>query len=451
MVISYFFPPLGGGGVQRTLKFVKYLSKFNWQSLVLTAKNTGYHARDNTLLSDVPKGTNVTRSFTIEPNIVSSFARFILKLLLSFKNKKLAINRSDVPENLNVSRKRKIKDFLLSLYQTFFFPDDKIGWLPLAFFHAYKIRTNVELIYTTSPPHSVQLIGLFMKIKSKKPWVVDFRDPWSQSSYLFYWKFLRKFSQYLERLVLNKADHIIVASHGIKREFFQIHKNIPKRKISVITNGYDPDDFSDINNRNYRKRKFIISHTGTIYGERSLSIFIGILIEWIKENPIIEKKFEFQQVGTVGIDEGKKIKNQINSSGFSGLFKTYGYLNHKKTIQILKESTLLILINSDDETGKVTLPGKLFEYIALKKPILALVPDGEAQQLIDETGCGVVVNPNKPDKIKEILSKLYKYYSTGTLSNHFKFKNVDRFDREKLTGELVRILNTVTNLYNSSR
>jgi glycosyltransferase involved in cell wall biosynthesis len=413
LMIVYYFPPLSGGGVQRPLKFAKYLPQFGWSPIILTVKNPDWHyAIDNDLTKDIPKSSKVIKTKMFK----STWFYYILNPLRIHKLDKI------------------ISKYLIQ-------PDNQIGWIPLAYLNAKKLisQNKVKCIYTTSGPFSSHIIGYLLKKRTNIPWVADFRDEWvDQPGLDFASRFHKKLHFNLEEKIVKNADKIISTSSELCKMINKHYNSY--EKFTTITNGYDPDDFAlypKYNCELSKKDKFIVSFVGTFHTGIHPKLMIKAINSLINEKKISKNKITIRLVGA---NDPGQVK--ILDSHKICTFKNY--VSHKKAIDYLFKSNLLLLLLSD-KRGKAIIPGKVFEYMASERPILALVPPkGEVAKIIEDTQTGTVVKFNDLIKIKEVF---LEYYINWLYAKHIHKPNrdkVEKFNRQNLTKDLSQILNEIS-------
>lgn len=403
LIITYYWPPSGGAGVQRWLRFSKYLPQLGWEPVILTVdpKFATYPAIDNSLENEVPPSIVVCRTRAIDWFSI-------------YNRDKSKIPSSGFANKNDNSLKEKLSRFIRG---NFFIPDPRRGWNKYAFKKACEIieTSGINNIITTSPPHSSQLIGL--KLKKKYPgikWISDLRDPWTDIYYYeqFYPTFLsKKIDLWYEKRVLKSADRIITVGPSLKTLYESKIEGI-NNKIDVITNGYDDDDFTDISS--YEPSRFIITYVGTLSDKYPLEGLLEALAR-IKKNNI---DFLVRFVGTVPEKIKQKIKTEITDSSIEFI----PYSPHDDAIKFMLNSSLLLLVIPEYENNRNIITGKIFEYIASGKPILCLGPlDGDAASIISQNDFGkcfsyrdtiniesfilsVIANPGRPQSGTEQFS-----------------------------------------------
>ena len=439
LIISYHFPPMGGGGVMRALKFSKYLPQFGWIPIILTA-NSSPLFRDESLLNDLDPRIKIIRTS------LSQFTKlkysFIRKLISSRKPTNIKKNEGVDLSNIIV----KILTYLNNkIEKAFFIPDIYILWRRKAVSEAQKIikEEKIDLLFTTSPPHSIQLIGKIISEKTGIPWISDFRDDWINNP-LFTNKFI--IQKYLgakqEKSVINNTNKIITATESIKQDMLKRHAGrLRDNNVTVITNGYDPDDFNNEGSiLPLNKNRLTFSYYGNIGGTRSsLPLLEGIRIAKEKNKHLINDIV----INFIGIFGDSK-KHWYKSIGDSVNF--ISPLNHTECIKNMKRSDILLLILNYNEGGGGVLTGKIFEYIASKKPIFAIIPKGTTQEFIKNENLGFVADYHNPNEIAEAITDIYQQWKNNKLVTSASKKILSKYDRKELTRKLSQEFNTTLKL-----
>jgi glycosyltransferase involved in cell wall biosynthesis len=425
LIITYYWPPSGGAGVQRWLKFVKYLREFGVEPIVLTVDNdyASYPITDSSLFEEIPEGIKVFYTKSKEP----------FSIYKSLSGKK-DIPHSGFANEIKVSLLQKIMRFIRG---NLFIPDARKGWNKFAYKKAKQLilEHNITTIITTSPPHSTQLIGSKLKDDLKIKWVADLRDPWTDIYYykqLYHTAFAKKIDSSYEKKVLTQADKIIVVSKIIKDQFLNKIPDIDNTKFSVIPNGFDELDFDDLGK--YEKSNFMITYTGTISNEYHIESFLNAIKRLTKE--INENQIILRFVGVVS----DNYKNFIHDIGLSEITEYKGYVEHKKSVEYLQQSTVLFLAIPDVKNNGGILTGKLFEYLGAKKPIIGIGPvNGEAAMIIKECGAGKMFDYNDENNIYAYLLNLFQKWNSGENIN-IKNEQVKIYTRKHLTKELSSLM-----------
>jgi glycosyltransferase involved in cell wall biosynthesis len=432
LVIAYYFPPAGGGGVQRTVKFVKYLSRFGWQPFVLTAGSTSYATKDKDLLKDVPEEATIFR-------INSLITR---KRSNTFRQKSLLDTSTSARGG-----ERHVKGLKNRLFWTFrdvlLIPDAHLEWVPFALFAGLKVinRHNIDAIYTTGGPFSTFLAGYILHKMTRTPWVADFRDAWMQCSYrMWESRFRRDVEQHLEHTVVKSADRVIVVSQPMREYFLKTYPEVSPSKFEIIPNGFDPDDFRGLDFE--KPEKFTICYTGRIglemYSPESFLRALSLLIE---EREEVRDNI---QVVFSGLFEDR-CRAFISQLGLENVIRIDGYLPHREAVRRQKMAHLLLLICTADQGGEEILTGKLLEYLNHGTTILALISrQTEAARLIRQTRSGSVIEPQKVNMIKQALWIYYQQYKErNVLVKSIPDSILQRYNRIHLTNQLAGQLDNI--------
>jgi len=420
LIITYYWPPAGGPGVQRWLKFVKYLPVFNIEPVVYIPENPNYPIVDESLNSEVSKDVTIIKHPIKEP--------YKLAGLFSKKSSK-TISKGIISEEKKQSLIEKV---LLYVRGNYFIPDARKSWVKpsVEFLSEYIKKHQIQTIITTGPPHSLHLIGLQLKERLGVKWVADFRDPWTT---IGYHKQLRLTNaskakhKALEKQVLTTADQIIVTSFTTKKEFQQL----TKQPIEVITNGYDKESVDKFE----MDSKFTMSHIGSLLSKRNPEVLWKVLSEFISENDQFSKDFQLNFIGFIS----DSVLHSLKTSNLSSYVNNVGYVSHKEAITYQKKSQIVLLIEINSEETKCIIPGKLFEYMASNRPIIALGPKGsDVEKIITETNTGNYFNYEDYDSLKRIILEHYKAYQNNTLQVHPI--GLQKYSRKSLTEALSKLL-----------
>ncbi|MBC5992141.1 glycosyltransferase family 4 protein [Pontibacter cellulosilyticus] len=429
LYISYYWPPSGGPGVQRGLKFCKYLPEFGVQPSVLTVdeKQASYPLLDKTFENEIPEGLEVYRTATSEP----------------FEYYKKLSGKKEIPYSgfANQSSKDTFMDKVFKFVRgNLFIPDARVGWNKHAVAKADELLAGgkYKLILTTSPPHSSQLIGLKLKQKYNLPWIADLRDPWTNIHYydqLYHTALAKRLDQKYERQVMEQADAILVTSEDTKRLFLNKPASINPDKIHVIPNGYDEADFIFLSKP--PKDTFLITYTGTITESYNIDVFLKVIANLLSTHSEINYKLRF--VGKVS--DG--VKKQIEKAGVLGITEFVPYVPHQEAIKYLMESTLLLLSIAEADADQANIPGKLFEYLASNKPIVALGPVHSAMDhIIDECGAGRLFHYTAYELMLDHMTQMSKAWKINP-NLDLPFINHSRFSRKALTEELAKVIKSL--------
>lgn len=419
LIITYYWPPAGGPGVQRWLKFVKYLRDFNVEPVVYIPKNPNYPIVDDSFMDEVPSGITIYAHKIREP--------YRLANLFSKKAKRIS---SGIIQQKNQSLTEKL---LLWVRGNFFIPDARKFWVgpSVRFLSDIIKKEQVDTIITTGPPHSVHLIGEALKERLKVHWVADFRDPWTNIGYHKKLKLSarsEKKHQDLEKRILGNADRIVVTSMTTGKEF----EGMTRTPITIITNGYDTTASTGPITLD---EKFTISHIGSMLTGRNPENLWKALSELIKTNAAFKAAVQLQFIGVISAD----ILDTINSYGLEPYTKVLGYVPHEKALLNQRSSQVLLLTEINAKETQGIIPGKLFEYMNAKRPIFGIGPKNwDVATLVAETKTGAIFDYDASIELKNVLLNWFKQYQVGQL--HVSSVKTEQYSRRELTKKLAEIL-----------
>ena len=427
LVIVYYWPPCGGSGVQRWVKFVKYLQQFGWEPTIITTKDGDYPILDQSLLKEIPANIKIIRTKT--PVFKNIFKKFVGK-------------QSNIPYgSLKIQKSDSwLQKLLINIRINFIIPDLRKIWNKNAFkAAAMELKTNkYDLIITSGPPHSTHLVGLKLKQKFKVKWVADFRDPWTD---IHYYENVNRLAistfidKALEKKVLKNCDKLITVSPRLKQVFENKHSKID---CKVIYNGFDEPDFSNI--RTEKKEKFVLSYIGNFKDNQNINMLWEAIAQLLN-NSEFSKDFILELTGRVSDNIILSLKqcNLWNNT------KIEGYVTHKEAIQRMKNASVLLFIIPQAKSNNGILTGKLFDYLASGSPFLSIGnPEGDAAKILHKTKAGPMINYSAKKEIEHYLFKLYENWKQDKLVNFEPCKDeINKFNRKSLTKELVEVLEKI--------
>ncbi len=423
LIVSYYWPPAGGPGVQRWLKFVKYLPDFGYEPHVYIPENPTYPLIDEKLLSEVSENAIIVKNKIFEPY---AFASVFLK------KKTKDISSGIIP---NKKKQSFVEKAMLWIRGNVFIPDARVFWVKpsVNYLKKYLVENNIDTVITTGPPHSLHLIGLQLKKEMQINWITDFRDPWTTIGYhkeLKLSNWAAKKHKSFEKEVLNSCNSIIVTSPTTKKEF----EAITSKPISVITNGYDVEKSIP----KAKDEKFTLAHIGSLLSERNPIVLWEVLSELVSENALFASYFELKLIGAVSNEVILAIKEH-NLEQYMNLL---GYVSHEKALQEQKSSQVLVLIEINSPETKCIIPGKLFEYMVSDRPILALGPVGaDFEQIIKSTNTGTFFTYEEKEVLKCQISMYFEAFLNKNLNVHAV--GLQKYSRKSLTGNLVQLLDSI--------
>ncbi len=421
LIITYYWPPAGGPGVQRWLKFVKYLPDFNIQPIVYIPENPTYPIIDEGLKSEVSEKAIILKNKIFEPYGLASFFG---------KNKTKKISSGIIP---NQKKQSFLEKTLLWIRGNIFIPDARLLWVKpsVKYLKKYIEENNIDTIVTSGPPHSLHLIGLQLKKDLNLKWFADFRDPWTTIGYHKALKLsssAEKKHKELELEVLDSADTIIVTSKTTKTEF----QALTSKPIEVITNGYDVEKIE----RQPLDDKFTLAHIGSFLSERNPMILWQALQELVSENADFKNDFRLKLIGATS----QEVIDTISEFKLKDYIQNLGYISHQEAVEHQRKSQVLLLIEINSQDTKSIIPGKLFEYMVSERPIIAIGPkDSDFAEIIASTNTGVFFTYDEKEKLKALLLKYYLEYQNKNLNVHAV--GLQHYSRKSLTQQLVQILN----------
>ena len=419
LIITYYWPPSGGSGVQRWLKFSKYLRDFNIEPVIYTIDNPSYPIKDTSLESEVPLGLEVLKQPIFEPNsFLSIFGNNKKKESAGFLN----------PNPTLLGR------FFQYVRANYFIPDARKFWIKpsVKFLSNYLKNNEIEVVITTGPPHSMHIIGLALRDKFKIKWISDFRDPWTEIDYFQQLPLTKKANKkhhQLEQEVLEKSDMVIVVGETMKKKFLKHNHN-----IEVLTNGFDSYENSltielDSN--------FSITHVGLMNADRNPTILWEVLYEISSENIDFKNNLRIKFIGKIDdtVIQDIQVFNPKN-------IVRIPYLDHEEVRKYQASSQVLLLSINHVPSAKGIITGKIFEYLQAKRPILGIGPeDGDAAAILKKTNAGNIVGFNNKVELKAAVLKLYKDFKEEKL--FVKSINIEQFHRKNITRQLAQVIKKV--------
>lgn len=419
LIITYYWPPAGGPGVQRWLKFVKYLPKNNIEPILFIPKNPNYPTYDYSLNDEVSDQLKIIRHPITE--------------ISNFFPKYKSINSIRSGNISKPSKQSLFEKLLFFIRGNFVIPDMKVFWRnsSVKFLEKYLIENDIDTIITTGPPHSLHLIGLDLKNKINIKWIADFRDPWVNLNYLnrfHLFSSVKNFHKKLRNKVLNGADAVTVTSEKLKVLFDSISKDNFK-----ISNGFDYN-----NSGRVLDVKFTISHIGSIYPDRNPELLWQVLEKLCLDIKDFKKDLKLNFIGNVD----DKFKSYVKDQYIFDNVTYFGYLENFKALNYLCSSQLLLMIEVDDNESSYAIPAKFFDYINSNRPIISFGPiNSEISKILMDTNTGKSFVYNEFENVYNYILEIYSKYKNE--SNIIFSKGVEEYSREKLTKELSNIIDSV--------
>lgn len=434
LVVAYYFPPSGGPGVQRVLKHIKYIRQFGWQPIVLTVENGQFPARDESLIAEIPDDVIVRRTKIYEPYDIYRF----------FTGKKpgTPIDVNTIKkEDQSLNFKERISEFIRA---TFFIPDARIGWLLTAKKEALKIinEYNCKAIYSSSPPYTCSLIARYAKRKTNLPWVAGLRDPWTGFiSAPKRWFLPAIIDRSLEKSVFEESNFVECAWEGIIKDAFNKYPSLDKDKFIHVPNGFDSEDFPDVDYK--RNEKFTLTYTGSMYGRRNPLALLTAIEKLLSDNKISANDFKLKFIGRFG----NEVLEMFDNCSFKQNIEIIGYIPHKDSIAHLMTSDALLLVVDESKESEEIVPGKVYEYIGVQRPILAIAPtNGAIARLIYDTNSGKVAHQTEISTISDIFLGFINLWKSNSTIINPNLELIQQFERKNAAKKLAELLNSVTTL-----
>ena len=419
LIITYYWPPAGGSGVQRWLKFSKYLRDFEIEPVIYTIDNPSYPILDKSSESEIPKDLEILKQAIFEPNSMLSF--------FGRNNKKESAGFL----NPNPTFLGKIVQYIRANY---FIPDARKFWIQpsVNFLSNYLENNHIDAIITTGPPHSMHLIGLELKKKLGIKWISDFRDPWTEIDYFQQLPLTKKATkkhQDLEQEVLINSDMVVVVGETMKEKFLKHTK-----RIEVLTNGFDT--IEDLSTQKLDE-KFSITHVGLMNSDRNPTILWEVLNEISNTNLNFKNDLRIKLIGKLDDAVIQDLKVFDHNT-----IETIPYLDHKDVSKYQASSQVLLLSINEVPSAKGIITGKIFEYLQAKRPILAIGPeDGDAAMILKNTNAGTIIGFKNKTVLKATILNLYKDYKEGVL--FVKSINIEQYHRKNITSQLAEVIKKV--------
>lgn len=428
LIISYYWPPTGGSGVQRWVKFAKYLPSEGWQPVIYTPENPEQLAVDESLAAEVPAEAEVIKTRIVEPYEIYK------KMLRKSGHSKEAVEVNPV----NAQNKSFLQKAAMWIRGNFFRPDPRCLWIgpSVRFLKKYLQEHPVDLIVSTGPPQSMHLIGRRLALETGLPWIADFRDPWTK---IFYFKHLsmtratERWHKRMEKKVLDDASVVVAVSPLVLQEFQQMTQT----PVELITNGFDECDFSSercCEADGGPDREFCITHTGLFAADGNPVMLWNVLGEKCAADENFRKALKIKLIGKTD----DSILKALRDAGLEGAVEDMGYQPHAVAVEQQRKASLLILPLRKEPEYKAVLPGKLFEYLASWRPVLGIgQPDGAMSMILNTTKTGVVFDWEDRTSIARFIDLCWKNHLEGRLI--VEDADISQFTRHNLTRRMAQL------------
>lgn len=427
LIISYYWPPTGGSGVQRWVKFSKYLPSEGWQPVIYTPENPEMLAVDSSLATEVPAEAEIIRRHIFEP----------YEIYRKLSGKKAGASEVNP---VNAGHKSLGQKLALFIRGNFFIPDPRCFWIgpSVRFLKKYLKEHPVDVMVSTGPPHSMHLIARRVARATGIPWIADFRDPWTR---MFYFKHLglTKLSQLLhkrlERKVLDDADCIVAVSPLVRDEFMQMTRT----GVELITNGYDESDYDDATVRG-KDGSFTLVHTGLFASDGIPDVLWSVLAEKSAADPEFNARLRIRLVGKTD----REVVESIRQAGLGDKLDDLGYQPHRTAVEEQRSASVLMLPLRKEPEYRAVLPGKLFEYLAARRPILGIgQSDGAMAAIISDADAGETFGWDDKDSIKHFIDAHWDAFKEGR--DLYAGNDISRFSRRSLTHSMATLFEKISN------
>ena len=433
LIISYYWPPTGGSGVQRWVKFAKYLPSEGWQPVIYTPENPEQLATDASLEAEIPAEAEIIKTHIIEPY------ELYKKFLRKSGHSKEAVEVNPV----NAQNKSFLQKVAMWVRGNLFLPDPRCLWIrpSVSYLKKYLKDHPVDLIVSTGPPQSMHIIGMKLARQTGLPWIADFRDPWTR---IFYFKHLsmtrttERWHKKMEKKVLDAASAVVAVSPLVQQEF----QEMTQTPVELITNGFDECDFAGAactEAAGGKDKDFIITHTGLFAADGNPSVLWETLREKCIKDPVFKDRLKIKLIGKTD----RQITESIEAAGLGENLTDMGYQPHDKAVEEQRRASLLILPLRKEPEYKAVLPGKLYEYLASWRPVLGIgQPDGAMSMILNTTKTGVVFNWEDKASVSRFIDLCWKNHLEGRLV--VDDADISQFTRRNLTRRMAELFERLT-------
>lgn len=432
LIISYYWPPTGGSGVQRWVKFAKYLPSEGWQPVIYTPENPEQLAVDHSLEAEIPSEAEIIKRRILEPY------ELYKKILKKSGHSKEVVEVNPV----NAQNKSALQKIAMWVRGNLFRPDPRCLWIrpSVKFLKKYLEEHPVDLIVSTGPPQSMHMIGMKLAGETGLPWIADFRDPWTK---IFYFKHLsmtaatERWHKKMEKKVLDSASAVVAVSPLVQQEL----QDMTITPVELITNGFDECDFAEEKCNEAcggPENDFVITHTGLFAADGNPTTLWEVLAEKCKKDASFHKHLKIKLIGKTD----RQIIESIEEAGLGKILIDMGYQPHEKAVEEQRKASLLILPLRKEPEYKAVLPGKLFEYLASWRPVLGIgQPDGAMSVILNTTKTGVVFNWDDKASISRFIDLCWRNHLNGTLT--VDDADISQFTRRNLTRRMAELFEEV--------
>lgn len=434
LMIAYFFPPLGGVGTQRAVKFARYLPEFGWRPVILSVQGSPYPFFDPELMAEVPAGLPVYRACTVEPEHLHNLLRRCLP-----RNK----SAGPAATSDKLGSGKSPASLAARLERWLFVPDGRVGWLPFAITLGKRVvhTERPSVIFSTSAPYTAHLIASRLAESRRLPWLMDLRDPWVDNHFHTpptQWH--RSLIQSLETRCVRRADRVICVTPLMSEEMRHRYPDQPMGKFLTVTNGFDAVDFEP--DLAPGSEYFLIRHMGSLYAGRSAVPFLRGLVLALEQMPSLGEYLKVEFVGSIDQRNQQDLNAFITAHNLEPLVSSHPFVTHHQAVRLMQQSQVQLLILGEGVDVDRIYPAKLFEYVGARRPILAVVPPGVTETLVKDLKAGIVADPDDAQSVADAVLEFYARFQQGQLRD-WAPQGIAAYERRHLTQQLASILDAL--------
>lgn len=441
LIVTYYFPPVGGVGVQRTLKYVTYLPRWGWQPVVVAPGDPAYPVRDRSLLSSLPMGLEVHRTSSLEPGRLPNAAarRYARRKAGPAGDVATDLGATSVGGGLKTRVLRKITIAWNRVWGALLFPDGSIAWVPFGVRAGRSANRhgNVDVIYSSAAPISTHVVAGLLKRRMRRPWVADFRDPWVGNPFAApLSRPKRRLQKRTERWIVTRADRVVVAVDAMREQFIERYPELAE-KFVYIPNGYDRSDLAGIVPAPPDPGRFHILYAGSLYRPQELEVFLLGVERLLARRPDLRDRLRVDFVGRMNEPNARQAVEFSKPERLGGIVSFGGFIPRPQALARMAGADALLQLMPDLAGAEIFVGGKLSEYLAFDRPILAVMPPGEGRRLVEALPTGRVADV-RPDSVADAVERLLDDPPAPAPADP-----TGRFDRVNLAGELARLFDEV--------
>ena len=430
LIITFYFAPFNETGAYRPLKFVKYLREYGWQPVVLTCKNPGASTSDETLLGDVPSDVPIYKT-----------TWFDVRALFAFRFRR-SFQANPAPPVTRTPNQNRSSSLVSNVYHSIMKPDDKITWIPGTFTQALRIikQEKISALFTTSPPHSIHLLGWLLETFTRIPWVADFRDPWMDHALDIdnnrFSPLDLKLYRFFERNVVEHAKAVVANTATNRTLMMNRYEHIAPHRFKAIYNGFDPEDFPGSNGQHRNHQKLELVYAGTLYDGMS-ERFFKIVNELVRQDNTLATQLQIRLIGS--LENGiQRLLSRLPH--LKPILRIENRVPKSKLYTELSKSDVLLYFTYPSRHASGWVPSKLYDYLALQKPIFCIGENGEAADIIRKSRAGTLASPDAPEQIQQQIRQYIALFEKGKLRISPNETFIQQFHRRSQCEQLAEVL-----------